>query len=287
VGQLKHALERLLEQEKRWNSEKRHVFGISTGFAALDEITRGLHPGELVVVVAKTSHGKSAFINQIVFNVAQDLVDSGKEGKVLLYSPEMTEQSLLLRQISAMSGVSPLRIRSGEAGDDREKWLTCAELLLKLDNVVEFQAGRSLDLYELLSDINQRKLSGPPIVLVAVDYLQRITVQGNSTGYDEVSRVSLELKNVCNVENIPIIIGSQVTGDPERATMHNVRGSGRVKEDADAVWVIDNPHQTGPLWPATLTVEKNRSGLKGAVALVFDPERVVFEDVGYFLQGVG
>src|SRR5690606_1577702 len=124
---LSQTLERVLAREEQWHQNPGSVWGLDTGFEAINQLTGGIHPG-LTFLGARTSHGKTALAMQIALFVAQRLMDEwdgegDPPGRVLIFSPEMTAEDLMERYAAQMSGVPVRRIKTGVASEEeRQAW---------------------------------------------------------------------------------------------------------------------------------------------------------------------
>lgn len=295
-NQLLSAVDAVREMEQQWHESPSAVWGISTGFPSIDLLTGGLHPGEVTILAARTSQGKTALGGQIAFNVATDVAISGEVGRVLYFSPEMTAEQMTIRWATQISGVPSRLIKTGKADQEqRQAFHEALEILRDMAGYLWVHAGGSLDIATLLAMVEEQATLAP-IRLVIVDYLQRLTSAQYRNEYDRFSHISMEIKNLTNTRNIPILMLSQLnreiegdtkSGKPRLPRLSDIRGSGRIEEDCDNGMLIYREdtlrrQSEGVLGrtPATLIVEKSRNGQTGHVSLYFEKSLARFVDAG-------
>lgn len=210
------------------------LVGISTGFKGIDDITGGLKPGELVIVAARPSMGKTAF----ALNIAQS---ASRTSSVIIFSLEMETESLLNRMISSSCMIKMNDIQSGTLTDDQ---------FVRIMKRTSELGKRNLyidDKRTMLSDIKalcrKQKLQKGLDVIV-IDYLQliRTTMKANQRE-QEVSYISKELKSLAKELNITVIALSQLSRAPEarndhRPMLSDLRESGSIEQDADIIHFI-------------------------------------------------
>lgn len=288
----------LLGVENQWASAPRQPRGVPTGLAGLDTLTKGLRPREVTLLAARTSHGKSALaltiaVNALKWELVRSLREGREPGRVLYLSPEMHPTQLLMRLASAESRVDLEAIEEGTAlPEQRQRWRQALEALEPLDPYLIIEGGRGYDIEEVESVIRschaERRL-----VLVVIDYIQRINYGVVDDEYRGLSLISQNLKDLANEIAVPFLVVSQLNRQIEKdrhqrermPDLSDLRGSGRLEEDADNVWLLWRPprySQESAVTPqsATLLVAKARSGKPGVVNLWFYPRTVSFVDDG-------
>lgn len=289
----------LLRQEEAWARNPSRVRGIPTGYPSLDELIGGFRKGEMVVIGARTSHGKTALTVPMFFGIADHLrerVEAGDHpGRVVMFNPEMRPEQLFLRYVSARTRVPLRRVEWGELeSEERESWRLSVESMGRFDGYVSIFAGKSIEIDDLLGAVYDTKRRAR-IELVLVDYLNRIVGNG-STPYQQATDISRKLKDLANDLDVPVVVLSQTsrpqtkklrtgTDDKQEAppTMHELRDSGNLEQDADTVMMLYNPPDPlsyRPDRPSTLFVEKQRNGPVGKIALRYYPQATLFEDMG-------
>jgi replicative DNA helicase len=262
----------------------KRIKGLSTGFLKFDEMTSGLHKGELFILAARPSMGKTAF----ALNVAQH-VASHMEKTVAVFSLEMSKESLLTRMICAGARVDQQKFRAGYLNQDERMQLSAtASQLMRAPLYIDDSAGTNLmDIHAKL----RRLKSQQGLDLVVIDYLQLMT--GGAKRYEnrnqEVSALSRGLKLLAKELDVPMVVLSQLSRAPEtrqgdhRPQMSDLRESGSIEQDADLVGFIfreevykpDQEHLKGQ---AELILAKQRNGPIGRINMVFLKQFTKFEN---------
>jgi replicative DNA helicase len=262
----------------------KRIKGISTGFAKLDEMTGGLHKGELIILAARPSMGKTAIALNIASHVATRLNE-----KVAVFSLEMSGESLLTRMLCASAYVDSQRFRAGYLNqDERRKLAAASQKLVEAPLFIDDTAGVNLmDMHAKL-----RRLQGgeQKLGLVIVDYLQLMSSRGRSENRNqEVSAISRGLKLMAKELDVPMMVLSQLSRAPEtrigdhRPQLSDLRESGSIEQDADLVGFIfreevykrDREDLRGL---AELIIAKQRNGPIGTVNLVYLHSLTKFEN---------
>ncbi len=261
----------------------KRIKGISTGFTKLDEMTGGLHKGELVILAARPSMGKTALALNIAYHVATKLSQT-----VAIFSLEMSNESLLTRMLCASAYVDSQRFRAGYLNaEERRKLQQAAHHLVEAPLFIDDTAGSNLmDMHAKL-----RRLKGEqPLGLVIVDYLQLMSGRGRFENRNqEISTISRGMKLLAKELDVPLLVLSQLSRAPEtrvgdhRPQLSDLRESGSIEQDADLVGFIfreevykrDREDLRGL---AELIVAKQRNGPVGKVDLVFLHALTKFEN---------
>jgi replicative DNA helicase len=272
----------------------KRIKGISTGYTKLDEMTGGLHPGELIILAARPSMGKTALALNIAQHVATRLNET-----VAVFSLEMSKESLLTRLLCASARVDSQRFRAGYLNqDERRKLQTAAAQLVEAPLFIDDTAGASLmEMHAGLRRLQQQRKLG----LVVVDYLQLMSGRGRFENRNqEISTISRGMKLLAKELNVPMLVLSQLSRAPEtrqgdhRPQLSDLRESGSIEQDADLVAFIfreevykrDREDLRGM---AELLVSKQRNGPIGKVDLVFLHHLTKFEnraeDLGELPEG--
>jgi replicative DNA helicase len=271
---------------------------VSTGLQALDGmLSGGLRPGELTIIAARPSMGKTALALNIAEHVAEHV------GPVLFISCEMSAQALCDRAISARAGVAVGELRRLRTLD-RETYrrvLAAADAVAKLPLRIVDDA--SLALARLRQHARRAaadaRREGRPLRLIAVDYLQLLTAPGNDRERRdlEIGAISRGLKAIARELNVPVVCLSQLNRAAERREgnrprMSDLRESGSIEQDADVVILLhreDYYAGNDPRWAdanadrvgtAELIIAKQRNGATGTVDLDWNPELCRFTDRG-------
>jgi len=275
-GELR-AIEEVLHDEldklERISREGISLTGTPTGFKELDEITGGLQPGNLIVIAARPSMGKSALVTNIAENAA---LDHGRP--VALFSLEMSETELAQRFIGSQAKLSGDELRKGRVKPDR--WPKVIKATQKLA-ASPLYVDDSSDIGILELRAKARRLhSRQPLGLVIVDYLQLMRPEDSRTNrVEQIGQISRGLKILARELQIPVIAVSQLSRAVEarpdkRPLLSDLRESGQIEQDADLVVFIYrdeyyNPQDTERPGEADLIVAKHRNGPVGEVTLTF------------------
>lgn len=296
---VKQAKRRLLEAYERQSP----VWGLPTGFTSLDNLTGGLHPGEVTIIGARPSVGKSSLISQITFNASIALYEESlalgeAAGQIIYFSPEMSPEDLIRRQASQITNVPLTRIRNGDLTvEELELVQDAMETVLDLGQVLKMEAGEAVIIGDLVNTVTIANRSGPKVRLVAVDYLTRIDAGlGGGSEYSAANLISRRLKDMALSQESPVIVGAQLSRKGDRRgnddddptanypRLTDLRDSGRIEEDADAVWLLHRDNELRALTghngvdAAALIVAKNRNGPVGIVQLMFRPDVTSFTE---------
>lgn len=263
-----------LDRIERASKNKGNVTGIPTGFNDLDYKLSGLQPSDLVLVAARPSMGKTAF----VLNIAQ-YVAFKKEKGVAIFSLEMSKEQLVNRLFSLESQVDSQAIRTGNLKDsDWEKLIEGAGIIGKSNLIIDDTPGISVS--ELRSKCRKYKLEHD-IQLVIIDYLQLMTGsvgKHSESRQQEISEISRSLKALARELNVPVVALSQlsraVEGRPDKRPMlSDLRESGAIEQDADVVMFIYRDEyynkDTEYKKQAEIIIAKQRNGPVGTVHLAW------------------
>jgi replicative DNA helicase len=254
--------------------------GIQTGYRQFDEMTTGLHGGELIILAGRPSMGKTALATCIAANVCRH----GK--RVAVFSLEMSKESLYQRIICSEARVDHLRFRHGRCdGEERIQLQKAAYAIGRWDIRIDDAAGTDLAEIERKVEVMQ---ADPGVDLVIVDYLQLMTSQKKENRTQEVSALSRGLKVLARKFSVPFIVLSQLSRAPEqrgnpRPQLSDLRESGGIEQDADLVGFIFreevyNKDRTDLKGQAVLIISKQRNGPIGDVNLSFLHEYTRFEE---------
>lgn len=259
------------------------VTGLRSGLDDLDTKTTGLQPGQLVILAARPSMGKTSLALNITEHVAL------KEGKnVAFFSLEMINEQLGMRLLASVARINAQRVSVGRVNDDEWSSITYA-----VNKLVE--AGIYLDEESTLNvnDIRarsrrlHRELKGE-LGLIVIDYLQLISVDGADNRANAMAEVTRSLKLLAKELHLPIIALSQLNRGLEqrpnkRPVMSDLRDSGGLEQDADNIYFIYRDEVYNPDSPnkgiAEIIVAKQRNGPIGTVATTFVPHLMRFENL--------
>ena len=213
------------------------VTGVATGFLDLDFKTSGMQPADLVLIAARPSMGKTAF----VLNIAQHVAFRLKE-TVAIFSLEMSKEQLVNRMFSLESNVDAQNLRNGTLSDSEwEKLIESAGVIGRSNLIIDDTAGISIS--ELRSKCRKFKLEHN-LKMIIIDYLQLMSGSGRSESrQQEISEISRSLKSLARELNVPVLALSQLSRAVEqrpdkRPMMSDLRESGAIEQDADVIMFI-------------------------------------------------
>ena len=244
---IKQVVLNALDRIEKASKNKGTVTGIPTGFIDLDYKLSGLQPSDLVLVAARPSMGKTAF----VLNIAQYMAFKKDKG-VAIFSLEMSKEQLVNRLFSLESQVDAQALRTGNMKDsDWEKLIEGAGIIGKSNLIIDDTPGISVS--ELRSKCRKYKLEHG-LDIVIIDYLQLMTgsVGKNSESrQQEISEISRSLKGLARELNVPVVALSQLSRAVEsrpdkRPMLSDLRESGAIEQDADVVMSVSYTHLTLP-----------------------------------------
>ncbi|MRR51853.1 MAG: replicative DNA helicase, partial [Rhodocyclaceae bacterium] len=259
--------------------ERGETSGLRLGFRDFDALTGGLEPGQLVIVAARPSVGKTVFGCNAAGHVAQ------AGGAVLFCTLEMTQRQIAQRILAARSGVSVHAMRSGTK--DREAWDRMGEELSAAPKQrlwIEDTTAATVAQVRAKARRLKRKAGG--LDLVVIDYLGLMRGQGDNRT-QEIGSISRGLKALAKELRVPVLALAQLNRGVEsradkRPLMSDLRDSGEIEQDADIVAMLhrESIYTDAPEWQglAELLVRKNRDGPVGDLVLAYEPERMRFTD---------
>ena len=278
---IKQVVLNALDKIEKSSKTKGTVTGIPTGFIDLDYKTSGLQPSDLILVAARPSMGKTAF----VLNIAQHVAFRSNK-TVAIFSLEMSKEQLVNRLFSLESQVDAQLLRTGNLKDsDWEKLIEGAGVIGKSKMIIDDTPGISIS--ELRSKCRKFKLE-QGLDLIIIDYLQLMTgrVGGRAESrQQEISDISRSLKGLARELNVPVIALSQLSRAVEqrpdhRPMMSDLRESGAIELDADVVMFIyrDDYYNkdTDMKNIAEIIIAKQRNGPIGTVNLAWLPNYTKF-----------
>ena len=272
-----------LENIERASKTKGSVTGLATGFTDLDYKTSGLQPSDFILIAARPSMGKTAF----VLNIAQYMAFK-KDKAVAIFSLEMSREQLMNRLFSMESKVDSQNLRTGNLKDeDWSKLIESAGMIGESKLIIDDTPGISIG--ELRSKCRKYKLEHG-LDIVIIDYLQLMTGSGRRTDsrQQEISDISRALKALARELNVPVVALSQLSRAVEQRTDHrpmlsDLRESGAIEQDADVVMFIyrDDYYNkdSEDKGIAEIIIAKQRNGPIGTVNLVWLPDYTKFANI--------
>ncbi|MCD7836130.1 MAG: replicative DNA helicase [Lachnospiraceae bacterium] len=260
-----------------------YVTGIATGFTDLDYRTAGIQPSDLILIAARPSMGKTAF----VLNIAQHV--AFKLGlPVAIFSLEMSKEQLINRMFSLESSVDAQKLRTGQLNDnDWERLIESAGVIGRSKLVIDDTPGITVS--ELRSKCRKLKLEHG-LSMIIIDYLQLMSGGSRNTDsrQQEISEISRSLKGIARELNVPVLALSQLSRAVEQRPDHrpmlsDLRESGAIEQDADVVMFIYRDdyynHDTDKKGVSEIIVAKQRNGPIGTVELAWLPEYTKFANL--------
>jgi len=277
------------------SNEGRLITGIDTGFYELNEMTGGLQPGEMVIVAARPSMGKTAFALNLAEQIAMTGGAGGSALPVAFFSLEMGRQALAQRLMCAYSGVDSQRLRRNTLNaEEFQRLQSACGVLSEAPLYIDDTPG--LTILQLRARARRMaRMHG--IKCIMVDYLQLLTAPGSSreSRQVEVSAISRGVKALARELHVPVVCLSQLNRGAEQREGHkprmsDLRESGSIEQDADVITLLhreDYYHQSDPMWAeenpdkvglAELIIAKQRNGPTGVVSLVWDSRSTRFRN---------
>jgi replicative DNA helicase len=281
--------------------------GISTGFTDLDDLLRGFQPGELIILAARPSMGKTALSLNLAEQMAMGVPGSpNRKGvPVGFFSLEMSKNAIVQRLLSARSGVSSQHLRGGHAisGAELDRLGQAADELKEAPIYIDDMP--SLTVLNLRARA-RRMVAQYGVKVIMIDYLQLMTAPAaaRESRQVEVSTISRGVKALARELNIPVVCLAQLNRASEqregnRPRMADLRESGSIEQDADVIlllhredyyhvqdedWKLENPDKIGV---AEIIVAKQRNGPTDIVKLKWDPKTTRFKNLELHAQPPG
>ena len=283
----------VLHQElQRWDDLAKRgesITGIPSGFADLDQITGGFQPGNLIIIAARPSMGKSALVTNIAENVA---LDKKKPRPVALFSLEMSEGELAQRFIASQATIKGDDLRKGRVRD--EKWQRVLKVAGEYENSKLYVDDSSdiglLDIRAKARRLHQSLRDEGGLGLIIIDYLQLMRADGRyDNRVQQVGEMSRGLKILARELKVPVIALSQLSRGVEsrpdkRPMLSDLRESGQIEQDADLVMFIYrdeyyNHEASENPGVSEIIIGKHRNGALGMVELTFQHEYPRFRNI--------
>ena len=287
----------VLEAKKRIEdiSKSKGLSGVSTGYEKLDKLTSGWQPSDLIIIAARPGMGKTALTLSMARNIAVT-----KDIPVAFFSLEMSSVQLITRLISAETGLSSEKLRTGKLAD--HEWQQLNIKVTDLEKAPLFiDDTPSLSIFDLRAKA-RRLVSQYGIKLIIIDYLQLMTAGTRSKAGNreqEISTISRNLKALAKELDIPVIALSQLSravetrGGTKRPMLSDLRESGAIEQDADIVSFIyrpeyynidewDDDERSPSQGQAEFIVAKHRNGGLDTIRMKFIAHLGKFEDLDTF-----
>jgi replicative DNA helicase len=270
-------LNEAIEQIEEIENQGTGLSGLATHFVDLDNTLAGLQEGNLIIIAARPSMGKSSLALNIATNAAKE------KKTVAFFSLEMTKEELVQRVLFSEAKVSSGDARKGQLGP--EKWSRVVEAASKVNTMPLYFDDASVITVTDIRAKSRRLKASKKLDLIVVDYIQ--LMQGNSRDnrQQEIAEISRNLKGLARELKVPIIALSQLNRAAEaredkRPRLGDLRESGAIEQDADIVMMIYRDDYYNPATEkpgvAEINIVKNRSGSTGRVDLYFSKEYTQF-----------
>ena len=267
------------------------ITGIPTGYIDLDRMTSGLHSDELIILAARPSVGKTAFVLNIAKNVATKTNET-----VAIFSLEMSAESLVNRMLCSEGSIDASNMRNGRLTEEElRSYFVASGTLSNAPIYIDDTPG--IRVSEIRAKCRRLKQERNNLGLIVIDYLQLIEGNGRESRQQEVSEISRNLKKLAKELSVPVIALSQLSRGVEqrqdkRPVMSDIRESGSIEQDADIVAFLyrddyyrQEPDEDGNVPEQEsnniieVIIEKNRSGPRGTVELMFIKEYNKFTSI--------
>ena len=289
VQSAKDVLAKAMSQIEEASKNTSAFNGVPSGFMAVDRVTLGWQPSDLIIIAARPAMGKTAFVLSMARTMAIDHESPGA-----FFSLEMSSVQLMMRLIIAETGLSGTDIKSGRLTP--EQWRHLESATKPLGTAPLFiDDTPALSVFEFRSKARRLKIHND-IKIIIIDYLQLMTGNAESKGNreQEVAFISRTLKAIAKELNVPIIALSQLSratetrGGSKRPQLSDLRESGAIEQDADIVAFIHRPEYYGmntdengmpTAGMAEIIIAKHRSGAATDVKLRFLKEQTRFMDL--------
>lgn len=267
----------------RLSQQEEDITGLPTGYHALDKMTAGLQPEELIILAARPAVGKTAF----ALNIAQN-IGTKTDQAVAIFSLEMGASSLVNRMLCAEGTIEASHLRTGQLTEDEWQNLIMAMGSLSKANIfIDDTPG--IKITEIRAKCRKLAQERGDLGLILIDYLQLIEGTGKENRQQEVSDISRQLKKLAKELKVPVIALSQLSRGVEqrqdkRPVLSDIRESGSIEQDADIVAFLyrddyyrdeegdDDAEEKEDNNIVEVIIEKNRSGARGTVELLFIKE---------------
>ncbi len=284
-------LNRTIENIDQLAQNNEEITGLPTGYPALDKMTAGLQKEELIILAARPAVGKTAF----ALNIAQN-VGTKTDRSVAIFSLEMGAESLVNRMLCAEGSIEAGHLRTGQLSE--EEWRNLIVAMGSLSNAsIYIDDTPGIKISEIRARCRKLAQEKGNLGLILIDYLQLIEGTGRENRQQEVSEISRQLKKLAKELKVPVIALSQLSRGVEqrqdkRPVLSDIRESGSIEQDADIVAFLyrddyyrseegddDNQEEQQDNNVIEVIIEKNRSGARGTVELLFIKEYNKFSSV--------
>ena len=274
------------------SQQNEDITGLPTGYPELDKMTAGLQPEELIILAARPAVGKTAF----ALNIAQN-IGTRTDRSVAIFSLEMGAESLVNRMLCAEGTIEASHLRTGQLTEEEWHHLIMAMGSLSRTSIfIDDTPG--IKVSEIRARCRRLAQEKGNLGLILIDYLQLIEGSGRESRQQEVSEISRQLKKLAKELKVPVIALSQLSRSVEqrqdkRPVLSDIRESGSIEQDADIVAFLyredyyqrqgteedKNEEEQAVDDVIEVIIEKNRSGARGTVELLFKKEYNKFASI--------
>lgn len=281
-----------MEHIDRLSQQNEDITGLPTGYPELDKMTAGLQPEELIILAARPAVGKTAF----ALNIAQN-IGTRTDRSVAIFSLEMGAESLVNRMLCAEGTIEAGHLRTGQLTE--QEWHNLIMAMGSLSNTSIFiDDTPGIKVSEIRARCRRLAQEKGNLGLILIDYLQLIEGSGRESRQQEVSEISRQLKKLAKELKVPVIALSQLSRSVEqrqdkRPVLSDIRESGSIEQDADIVAFLyredyyqrqgteedKNEEEQAADDVIEVIIEKNRSGARGTVELLFKKEYNKFASI--------
>lgn len=281
-----------MENIDRLSQQNEDITGLPTGYPELDKMTAGLQPEELIILAARPAVGKTAF----ALNIAQN-IGTRTDRSVAIFSLEMGAESLVNRMLCAEGTIEAGHLRTGQLTE--QEWHNLIMAMGSLSNTSIFiDDTPGIKVSEIRARCRRLAQEKGNLGLILIDYLQLIEGSGRESRQQEVSEISRQLKKLAKELKVPVIALSQLSRSVEqrqdkRPVLSDIRESGSIEQDADIVAFLyredyyqrqgteedKNEEEQAVNDVIEVIIEKNRSGARGTVELLFKKEYNKFASI--------
>lgn len=276
-------------------ANKGKISGLSSGYIDIDKLTDGFHPGELIILAARPSVGKTA----LALNIAQNVAINDKKS-VIIFTLEMLAEQVVPRMIASVGQIEAFKLKNGNL--ENKDWSRVTSAMATLaDTNIYIADTTNITVGDIKAKSRRVKVQDPNLALIVIDYLTLINGMSRYSGQrqQEVSEISRALKALALELQIPILALAQLSRalearEDKRPILSDLRESGQIEQDADIVAFLyrDDYHNKEVSTPDNISkieviLRKNRNGSTGTAELLFKKNTQSFMNYTNDIKEVG
>lgn len=276
-------------------ANKGKISGLSSGYIDIDKLTDGFHPGELIILAARPSVGKTA----LALNIAQNVAINDKKS-VIIFTLEMLAEQVVPRMIASVGQIEAFKLKNGNL--ENKDWSRVTSAMATLaDTNIYIADTTNITVGDIKAKSRRVKAQDPNLALIVIDYLTLINGMSRYSGQrqQEVSEISRALKALALELQIPILALAQLSRalesrEDKRPILSDLRESGQIEQDADIVAFLyrDDYHNKEAITPDNISkieviLRKNRNGSTGTAELLFKKNTQSFMNYTNDIKEVG